>query len=76
VKLTTHLHLVPHLRTWSYTSASLYVFLEWYLVNHRDNLAFTFNIELVLSWNPVTTKRQIKKTVEIKEFNIISVRYT
>jgi hypothetical protein len=43
VKLTTHLHLVAEVKNaWSYTSASLIVFMVWCLVKHRDNCTFTF----------------------------------
>jgi hypothetical protein len=36
----THLHLVPRLRMWSYTSTPQHVFMAWYLVKLRDNFTF------------------------------------
>jgi hypothetical protein len=32
--------------TWSYISTPQYVFMEWFLVKHRDNFTFTFYIFL------------------------------
>jgi hypothetical protein len=27
---------------WSYTSIPLYIFMAWYLSNHRENFTFTY----------------------------------
>jgi hypothetical protein len=41
VKLTTHLHLVPSLKTRGATPLhSRYIFMAWFLFNHRDNFIF------------------------------------
>jgi hypothetical protein len=40
------IHLAKFKNTWSYTSTSPYVFMVWYLVKHRYN--FTFLFELII----------------------------
>jgi hypothetical protein len=52
VKLTTHLHLVPRSRMRGAIPPFLqYVFMAWYLVKHRDNIAYTLHLPLEI---PIT----------------------
>jgi hypothetical protein len=34
--------LITTLNAWSYTSTPPYIFMTWYVVEHRDNFTFTF----------------------------------
>jgi hypothetical protein len=50
VKLTTHLHLEPSKKAWSYTSIPQYIFLAWCLVKHRATLPY-LTLEEVSAFN-------------------------
>jgi hypothetical protein len=45
VKLTTHLHLVPRLRTAElYLPTPMYVFIAWCLINYSPGIVFALHI--------------------------------
>jgi hypothetical protein len=64
VKLTAHLLLVPRIRMCgAITPHPQCIFMEWYLLKHRDNFTFT----LKRAVDRVNTLR-LRRVLEYKEF--------